>query len=388
VRLDLRVDRVAFGLTTLGTALSAAVSVHTAINARVVRRASPDAPHMPPLGSGGERISILVPARNEALRIGPTIAALLRTDGVPDLEFIVLDDHSTDNTVEVVHTVCEGDSRVRIVNGEPLPDGWMGKPWACDQLGRLATGSVLVFVDADVTVEPSAVRASVELLRAHSLSLVSPYPRQLVGSLGERIVQPLLQWLWLSFLPLRLAERPTPVSMAAANGQLLVVDAADWRAVGGHGSVRAKVIEDVELAKAFKAAGYRAVVAEGSEVVSCRMYSNWNELADGYSKSLWATMPSRNGAKAVGAIFGLMYVVPPAAAIIGLAARRPKLGAMGLLGYVAGVYGRITSARRTKGSVGDSLFHPVSVLSLLWLGSRSWRQRTAGSLTWKGRTVP
>jgi Glycosyltransferase like family 2 len=340
------------------------------------------------MASGGERISVLLPARNEASRIGPTISALLCTDGIADLEFIVLDDHSTDNTVDVIRTTCGSDTRVRIVTGEPLPEGWMGKPWACQQLGRLATGSILVFVDADVIVQPSAIRACVDLLRVHSLSLVSPYPHQLVGSLGERLVQPLLQWLWLSFLPLRIAERPKPVSMAAANGQLLAVDADAWRSVGGHGSVRAQVIEDVELAKAFKAHGFRAVVAEGSEVVSCRMYSNWSELSDGYSKSLWAALPSRPAAKAVGVLLGLLYVVPAAAAITGAATRRPKLGAMGLLGYFAGVAGRIISARKTKGSVADSFAHPVSVASLLWLGSRSWRQRTAGSLTWKGRIIP
>jgi hypothetical protein len=321
------------------------------------------------------------------LRIGPTISSVLACDGVADLEVLVLDDHSTDGTSDVVRSAAGGDSRVRVIAGATLPSQWMGKPWACQQLGEAASGSILIFVDADVALEPSAIRATVDLLRQFDLSLVSPYPKQIARTAGERLVQPLLQWLWLTFLPLRLAERPKPVSMAAANGQVLAVAAHAYRAIGGHASVRSQVIEDVELAKAFKAGGYRAGVAEGSEIVTCRMYENWTELQEGYSKSLWAALPSQSAARGVGALLALAFVVPPASLLSGLLFRSSRLSVIGGIGYVAGVLGRVVSARTTGGSVGDSFAQPGSIATLLWLGARSRRKLRQGQLQWKGRTV-
>jgi hypothetical protein len=221
----------------------------------------------------------------------------------------------------------------------------------------------------------------------HELSLVSPYPRQLAVTAGERLVQPLLQWLWLTFLPLRLAERPRPVSMAAANGQVLAIDASVWCRIGGHGSVRNEVIEDVAIARAVKRGGHRATVADGSNVVNCRMYTNWDELTSGYTKSLWAALPTKHVSAAVGALLGLMYLVPPLGAIAGVATRRSGLVSAGGAGYLAGVLGRVISARTTGARVRDSWKHPGSIAALLWLGRRSWIHHDAGQLEWKGRPV-
>jgi GT2 family glycosyltransferase len=369
-------------VTGVGTALASVLSAHTAVNARVMRRARVDAP------ATTELVSVLIPARNEAARIGPTIESILATDGVV-IEVIVLDDHSTDDTALVVRSVAAHDRRVRVVNGAEFPAGgrWLGKPYACQQLGDLAAGSVLAFVDADVVLHPGALRASVDLLRTYDLSLVSPYPRQQMGTAAEHVIQPLLQWLWLTFLPLRLAERPKPVSMAAANGQLLVVDANAYRAIGGHGCVAADVIEDVAMARAMKASGRRATVADGSAIATCRMYDGWGSLRDGYSKSLWAAVQPRSASRAVGGLLALTYVVPPLGAVAGLVTKDRVLARIGIVGWLAAVAGRIVSARATGGRSVDALSHPVAVVALLGLGRRSHRLRAAGSLTWKGRSV-
>ena len=158
---------------------------------------------------------------------------------------------------------------------------------------------MLVFVDADVVLAPHAVAASVALLRWAALDLVSPYPRQLAVTPAERLVQPLLQWSWLTTLPLRLAERSPRPSLAAANGQLLVVDAAAYRRAGGHRAVRAEMLEDVALLRAVKAAGGRGGVVDGTALATCRMYAGWPDLRDGYAKSLWSAFGSPAGAAAV-----------------------------------------------------------------------------------------
>ena len=359
---------------------AALLSAHTWLNGLLLRQPDVDAPAVEYL------VSVLIPARNEAHRIGPTVRSVLGQRDVK-LEVIVLDDGSSDDTVAVVSEAAAGDHRVRIMSGSDLAPGWLGKPWACQQLGQAAGGQVLVFLDADVVLESHAVVAAVDLLIRHRLSLVSPYPRQEAFTVAERLAQPLLPWLWLTFLPLRLAERLRPASMAAANGQLLVVDANAYRDIGGHGCVRNRVVEDVWLARAIKVAGHRAVVVDGTDLATCRMYTGWSEVRDGYTKSLWAAMGSPASAAVVGALLMGLYVLPPMAAVAGGLRGRRRQATLGLAGYLAGVAGRMISARRTGGRTIDAVAHPVSISILVGLLARSWRMKRLGRLAWKGRPV-
>jgi Glycosyl transferase family 2 len=368
--------RSSFGraLTWVGTAGATALTAHTALNLRALRVPPVDPPAV------AERISVLVPARDEEHRIAGCLATLLDQVGVADLEVLVLDDGSADRTAAIVADLAERDPRLRLLPGASLPPGWLGKPHACHQLAEAATGRVLVFVDADVRLAPHALAATVAVLREHRLDLVCPYPRQLARTPAERLVQPLLQWSWLTTLPLRLAERSPRPSLSAANGQLLAVDAASYRRAGGHRAVRAEVIEDLALLRAVKRVGGRGGVVDGTGLATCRMYHGWDELKDGYSKSLWAAFPSPAAAAGAVGLLGLCYVVPAAAALRG--------SAVGAAGYLAGVTGRYLVAERTGGrSLPDSLVHPASITMLGWLTARSWRLHRRGELRWKGRLL-
>ncbi|WP_345714047.1 glycosyltransferase, partial [Kineococcus glutinatus] len=175
------------------------------------------------------------------------------------------------------------------------------KAHACAQLAAAARGDVLVLVDADVTLAPHAVAAAVDLLCRSGLDLVSPYPRQVAATAAERLVQPLLQWSWLTTLPLRTAETSRRPSLSAANGQFLVVDAAALRRAGGFAAVRSAVLDDVALVRAVKAAGGRGGVADGTALATCRMYEGWAALREGYAKSLWSAFGPPPAAAAVAA---------------------------------------------------------------------------------------
>ncbi len=339
-----------------------AAAAHAAVNARLLR--------VPTATTCRLRASVLLPVRDEAARLEPCLRALLTQRGV-DLEVLVLDDGSSDGTADLVRSIA-GD-RVRLLRGAPLPAGWLGKPHACHQLAAAATGEVLVFVDADVVLTPTAVAATVELLERTGLDLLSPYPRQQAPG-PTALVQPLLQWSWLSFLPLRVAERSPRPSLSAANGQLLAVRRDAYDRSGGHAAVRAEVVEDVELLRAVKRAGGRGGVCDGTHLATTRMYDSWDELVDGYGKSLW-TLPAPTLA-----LLLLLYVVPPVAALRGSRA--------GALGYLAGVAGRVVAARRTGSrALPEALAHPVSVTVFAGLAVRSRVQRRRGALTWRGRPV-
>ncbi len=210
---------------------------------------------------------------------------------------------------------------------------------------------------------------------------MSPYPRQVAVTAAERLVQPLLQWSWLTTLPVRVAERSKRESLAAANGQLLVVDTAAYRRAGGHAAVRAEMLEDVALLRAIKRCGGRGTVVDGTDVASCRMYAGWADLRDGYAKSLWSAFGSPAGAAAVVGALGVVYLLPPLAALRGSRA--------GLVGYAAGVTGRVLAARRTGSRVWpDSLAHPASVVTFGALLAESMRRHRAGTLTARGRPLP
>jgi hypothetical protein len=363
---------------------AAGLAAHTAVNARLLRRPSADP------STVDEAVTVLLPVRDEADRVAPCLRALLVQERVPGLEILVLDDGSTDGTADVVRGAAGADPRVRLLDGVSPPDGWLGKPNACAQLAAAARpdATALVFVDADVTLEPWAVAAAVGLLRSVPVALLSPYPRILAATAGERLVQPLLQWSWLTFLPLRAVERSPRPTLAAAGGQFLVVDRAAYRAAGGHGAVRGEVLEDVALARAVKRAGGRIALADGSQLADCRMYTSWTELADGYGKSLWATFGSPAGAAAVVGTLLLLYGLPPVLVVVGLVAGSPLVVGAGAAGYLCGVAGRAISAAATGGRVWpDSFAHPVSVAAFGWLVARSYRLKRAGALRWRGRSV-
>ncbi|MEP6695533.1 MAG: glycosyltransferase family 2 protein [Pseudonocardiales bacterium] len=358
-------------------AAAAAGSAHAAVNAALLRRPSrrPPLPH--------SRVSVLLPVRDEAHRVRACLRALVTQVGGQQIEIVVLDDGSTDGTAEVLRTVAGADPRVRLVTGRPLPAGWLGKAHACRQLADAAdpASDVLVFVDADVVLAPHAVAATVDLLFGAGLDLISPYPRQLASGAGARLVQPLLQWSWLTLLPLRLAERSSRPSLSAANGQLLAVRRAAYDRAGGHAAVRGEVVEDVALVRAVKATGGSGGVVDGTALAECTMYHTWADLAEGYTKSLWAAFGSPARGTAVAVALTAVYVLPPLAALRGSRA--------GLAGYLAAVAGRAVAARRTGGRVWpDAFAHPASVLAFDWLTARSLLARRRGTLTWKGRRLP
>jgi len=322
-----------------------------------------------------QSIGVLVPMRNEAENVEGVVATLAAQEG--SFNFYLLDDNSEDQTFELLQRFTKTDSRFTVIKGAVLSDKWIGKTWALQQLFDASNEEILVSMDADVRLTNDSINKAVTALNSARLDFLSPYPRQIAQSFAERLIQPLLQWSWLTTVPLRYAEASGQQSMAVANGQFFVVRRSALAAIGGYQSVKHAVIDDVFLARELVKNGSAGTVINGSDIAQTRMYASWSEIKAGYGKSL---------NQAFGSIVGAIFVV---AFLIATSIAPLLLGVLGnpygWFGFAAIVGTRVLSAIKSRGRVLDSVLHPISVLALVYLIVYSYLRR--GSIQWKGRTV-
>src|SRR5690606_1352056 len=219
------------------------------------------------------RVSVLIPARNEARHIGAALDAVLASTH-PRIEVLVLDDGSTDATAAIVRMRAARDARVRLIAGAPLPAGWCGKPFACAELARRAGGELLLFVDADVRLAPDAVERLAAALVDGGASLVSGVSPPLVRSFCERRLVPWLAFAQLAYLPLAAMRRWRSPAFGAACGQVVIAERDAYRRSGGHAAIAASRHDGLTLARRFRAAGFATDLVDLTAVATCRMYED------------------------------------------------------------------------------------------------------------------
>jgi chlorobactene glucosyltransferase len=244
--------------------------------------------------SGGTLVSVIVPARNESATIDRLLETLRKTTYSP-VEIIVVDDASTDDTAAIAGRHAKQDSRVRVVHGAPLPDGWYGKSWACVQGYRVARGNLLLFTDADTLHEPRVLAHAVGGLERTGADLATVLTRQELVSFWERAVMPqILTLLLFRYRPAQLnrARRRRDV---IANGQFILVRREAYASVGTHEVVRDGVAEDLLIAQRFLEMGKRLRAWWADDLITTRMYTGLGAMVEGWSKNIYlggrATFP-------------------------------------------------------------------------------------------------
>jgi len=325
-------------------------------------------------------VAVIVPLRNEEKNVAALISCLRKQRGVRELSFHFLDDNSSDDTYELVAAQILDDPRSMIYRGAELPNEWLGKPFALDQLVGSTSSQIVVMMDADVRLEEDAVARAIATMQENNLDFVSPYPKQVALSWSERLIQPLLQWSWMSTVPLKIAQRSSNPAFAVANGQFFIVRRESLLAIGGISSIKSEIIDDIALARNLLRGGFHGCVVDGSEIATCRMYSSWSQLREGYSKSLRVAFGGLSGSFLAIALLFVSGVLPFLVALT-----VPSLSAYGWIGYDAVVISRVLSAQATQGRVRDALLHPLAVVLLIFLIVRSWAMR--GKTQWKGRVI-
>jgi glycosyltransferase involved in cell wall biosynthesis len=324
-----------------------------------------------------EKISVIVPLRNESENIVELIKTLRNQKHLPNVEFLLLDDNSEDDTLALLHHQCQGLDKFRVLSGSHLPQGWIGKTWALQQLLQASSGLIIVSIDADVRLEPDAINRAITLLKNSQLDFISPYPRQLAITWSEKLIQPLLQWSWMSTVILRIAERSSSSSMVVANGQFFVVRKAALERVHGYEPASNKVLDDVFLARALVKSGSHGCVANGAAIASTRMYSSWEEIQAGYGKSLHAAFGTAYGCVVAISFLFITGIAPLIAGITG--------SNIGWYALYAVTLTRTMSAIKVGKNGLDAFLHPLSSALLIYLIIYSWVMR--GRVQWKGRTI-
>ena len=232
-------------------------------------------------------VSVLIPARNEESNIATCIGSLQQQD-YPNFEVLVLDDNSSDRTADIVEQIAAGDSRIQLFRGEPLPEGWAGKPFACHQLAEKARGSWLMFVDADTRHASHMIRSVLALALKSGVSLLSGFPRQLTTSLSQKVAMPVLYFVVMSGLPLWLFQRSKKPKPSLAIGQFLLFPREEYWRIGGHKAVKSRILEDVWLGVEVIRHGGRHVAVDLSTVVCCHMYRSVGAMWEGFIKWVYS----------------------------------------------------------------------------------------------------
>ena len=335
---------------------------------------------MPEPVPGRPAVSVIVPARNEEDCLAPCLQSLITQNGV-DFEILVVDDHSTDRTREIAASF----PGVRIADPGPLPPGWSGKNNAVTAGARTARAEWLLFTDADTVHLPGSLARALAEARERRVALLSYSPEQDVRTFWEKAIMPVI------FAELASTYRPSEVNdpnspAAAANGQYILVERSAYDAVGGHAAVADNLLEDVALARAVKQSGRPIFFRLGTGLVRTRMYRNFAQLRDGWTKNLVLLFRRPATLTAKRAFEFAILVVSVAAVLVALAMSAAPAWTLIALALAAVSWTLFLKRILRAHFAWDSTALAVLGLPLFsWLLLRSKRKHEQGQVSWKGR---
>ncbi len=350
-------------------------------------------PTHPP--SNAPLISVCIPARNEERNIQTCVEAILAQD-YPNFEVIVLDDRSTDGTLEILRQLAAREGRLKVIHGTNLPNGWAGKPHALFQASTAAKGEWFCFVDADTFLSPNTLSACFAKASETQADMFTIMTFQILGSFWEKVVMPIVMTaLSVGFSPRKVND---PKSKdAIANGQFILIRRAVYEAIGGHERVRDQIVEDKAISEQVKWNGFRLVVADGSSFARTRMYTSFAEMWEGWTKNIYLGLSDRPSLVLLGAFGAFLALV--AALIL------PLWPLLGVIWYLQGgswlaltiifqslILWSIVILARARVSIGMGISPGYALTLPLGAGvfaammfTSTWRVLSGRGVTWKGR---
>ncbi len=345
-------------------------------------------------------VSVCIPARNEERNIG-TLLESLRLQTYPHFDVHVLDDHSEDQTAKIVQSFQEDFSgRLFFHRGREKPVSWLGKPWACHQLGEKAGGDILLFLDADTETKSGALDGITAAFEQYQTDMITVWPHQKTETFWEKNVIPLIYYALVTLLPaiyvyrdprwmpsfLKKKFRPL---FAAACGQCIAFRKDVYRKINGHESVKNRIVEDVELAKIIRRSGFTMRMFHGIGSVSCRMYSSHKELFEGLRKNFFAGFNHSLAFFFLAMVLHLIvFILPFITIFYSVLAGLPVIFFLSAACIGLVLLHRLILAVWFHRDPLLSFLHPIGVLWFQWLGIvKIIDHFTRRKILWKGRKV-
>ena len=351
--------------------------------------------HLPVTGSDAPLVSVLVPARNEQDRVLPDCIRSILAQDYGSFEVVAVNDRSTDATGAILETFAKGDDRLRVIEGEDPPAGWLGKPNAMQQAFNRARGEWILATDADMIFDKAALRTAMDRTLAGKGDAMTLIPHFEANSFWERVMIPTWAWVLLMFtLFYRISNAKT--QGAVGIGGFFLMRRAVLERVGGYEALKDEVMEDVRLAEMIKRSGARLFTEYAPKLLSTRMYRNFGEMWECSTKN-WFSGVKFSLPFALLCVFSmyLMSVMPPLMALasaIGIAAGVSAdlwlLFIPAALSWLLQVLVLAMVSIRSEVSPAYALTAPLG-LGLLYamLFDSSIRITTGKGVTWKGRRI-
>ncbi|PFA70164.1 glycosyl transferase family 2 [Bacillus sp. AFS015802] len=265
-----------------------------------------------------ELVSVLVPMRNEEKNVEGLIGSIRKITYSP-VEFILLDDGSTDRTRELLTRLTSDDPRFKVIDGTPLPKGWVGKVHACKELSRHASGAYYLYLDADVRVSPSIIEKVLFQMNRYDAGLVTGFPQFPIPTLLSKMLVPFQHFLVYFHLPIAVANHTTRKAFTAAHGAFMFFRKEAYDDCGGHESVKSSLLEDVHITRKVKEKGWKVTLVNNSHDVTCHMYDTDKEVWEGFLKNIYiGTGRSPISVVLFSLFYSVFYILPLPLAVYGL----------------------------------------------------------------------
>ena len=331
-------------------------------------------------------VSIIVPARDEAHVIGACVTTLLATE-YPAREVIVVDDQSGDGTGDIARVLAEhSDGALRVIAGQPLPHGWLGKSWACWQGFKEAHGDLLLFTDADTRHDASVLVRAVNAMQHENADIVTLVPRyQAVSFWGVAV----LPQLWLGSMLRRRGLQLLGRGPLSANGQFLLIRRDAYERTRGHEGVRRVIVEDAAMAERVAASGGRTLIAYAESELEARPTSTVRGMANEWTRRLGGTRPftgfRARAALVLLALTGVvLWLVPPLTLLSSLLGPTdPAVLQWSAIVTAVSLAFWIAVHIKLRMPAGPAIVYPFGAIAVAWVLMRlafRWKR-----LAWKGR---
>ena len=352
-------------------------------------------PNLRLTASDAPQVSILVPARNEQQRVLETCIRSILAQDYGNFEVIAVNDRSTDATGTILRALARSDHRLHVLEGQELPPGWLGKPYAMHQALNHARGEWILATDADMIFDTAALRTALDHTlnsRGDALTLI---PHFETGSFWERVMIPTWEWVFLMYTISYRIHDPKS-DRAAGIGGFFLLRRTLLERVGGYEALKDEVMEDVRLAERIKCSGARLLIDRAPALMRTRMYTNFSEMWECSTKN-WFSGVNFSFAFALCCVVSMYLgaVVPPLIALVSLF--MPALGYSGnfrlvfvpaALSWLFQVLVMAIVSRRSGVSPVYALTAPLGVaLIYAMLFDSSVRITTGRGVTWKGRKI-